>query len=183
MEIPTKDQLVNDLKQSFQETIDWINGQPESQFNEELVSGKWTIAEHLYHLIKSTKAVSKGMLMPKLGLKAMFGKCNRQERTFDEMFEKYKAKIMSVDVDVPSAYEAAPGRMFERPELIRRFEKELEDFVKALDKWKEEEMSVYVLPHPVIGKCTIREFVYFTILHTNDHLRIYKEKYVIDSKQ
>lgn len=49
--------------------------------------------------------------------------------------------------------------------------------IKALNPWKEEDMSVYIMPHPAIGKCTIREFVYFTTLHTYHHLDILKNQY------
>jgi len=90
MEKPNKSQLIQDLKNAFQETIDWINEQPESHFNEEIVAGKWSMAGHLYHLIKSTKAVTKGMSMPRLALRTMFGKSNRTERTYDEIVEKYE---------------------------------------------------------------------------------------------
>ena len=178
MDTPTKDQLIQDLKKSFLELIDWINEQPESHFNEELVAGKWTIAGHLYHLIKSTKAVSQGMGMPKEGLQTMFGKSNRPERTYEGMAEKYETKITNNTVNAPSSYAAKSERTFERPALIQRFEGELHDLIGALDDWKEEEMSVYIMPHPALGKCTIREFIYFTIIHTDHHLRILKEKYV-----
>lgn len=178
METPTKDQLIQDLKKSFQQLINWINEQPESQFNEVILEGKWTIAGHLYHLIKTTKGVSQGMVMPKLGLKTMFGKNNRTERTFQEMADKYNATIIQQNVAAPGQFEAKADRTFVRPALISRFEEELNDFIKALDNWEEADMSIYVLPHPVIGKCTIREFIYFTIIHTDHHLETLTEKYV-----
>lgn len=174
---PPKNQLVQDLSNSFQDTIDWINAQPEDHFNRELVSGKWTIAGHLYHLIKSTKAVSKGMAMPKIGLRTMFGKNNRPERTYQQMVDKYETTLATTNIKAPSSYEAEAGRQFERHALIRRFEEELQDMIKALNPWKEEDMSVYIMPHPAIGKCTIREFVYFTTLHTYHHLDILKNQY------
>lgn len=178
MKIPTKDQLIEDLEKSFNDTIDWVNNQPESHFNEEMISGKWTIAGHIYHLIKTTKAVSKGMAMPKLGLRTMFGKNNRQERTYDEIVEKYENALTQDNIKVPGNYEAKADRTFKRASLLDRYEQELHDFIKALGKWKEEDMSVYVLPHPLIGKCTIREFTYFTILHNDHHLNVLKERYV-----
>lgn len=179
METPTKDQLIEELKKSFQEIIDWINNQPEDHFNKEFITGKWTIAGHLYHLIKSTKSVSQGMGMPKLGLRTMFGKSNRKERNYQEMVEKYETTLLIKNVKAPSSYEAEPGRNFERSTLVKRFEGELNDLIKVLEKWDENKMSVYVMPHPAIGKCTIREFIYFTILHTIHHLNILKEKYVV----
>lgn len=179
MNTPTKDQLIQDLQKSFQGITDWINAQPESRFNEEIVAGKWTIAGHLYHLIKSTKAVSQGMVMPKIGLRTMFGKNNRQERTYEEMIEKYESVIVANSVVAPNKFVAEAGRKFERATLIKRFDDELNDMIKALGKWKEKDMSVYVMPHPAIGKCTIREFMHFTTLHTYHHLETLKEKYAV----
>ena len=177
MQTPTKDQLIKDLKNSFQETIDWYNKQPEEHFNEVLVAGKWTMAGHLYHLIKTVKAVSQGMKMPKLGLRTMFGKSNRPERTYKEMVEKYETSLVKLNIKAPDSYAPKPDRTFERTALIQRFEGELVDFINVLDKWTEEDMGVYIMPHPAIGKCTMREFVYFTILHNYHHLSILKEKY------
>lgn len=177
MEISTRTQLIQDLENSFQATINWINEQSESHFNEIMIEGKWSIAGHLYHLIKSTKAVTKGMSMPKLALRTMFGKCNRAERTYDELVEKYHNVVVKNSFKTLSVYEAEAGRNFERSALVQRFEGELNDFIKAFEKWKDADISVYVLPHPALGKLTIREFVLFTTLHTNHHLNILKKDY------
>jgi len=182
MEISTKGQLIEDLKISFQKTINWINEQPEDHFNKEVLVGKWSIAGHLYHLIKSTKAVTKGMSMPKIGLRTMFGKSNRTERTYQEMVEKYENIVINNRFKTLSNYEAEAGRTFERVVLIQRFEGELDDFIKALEKWKPADMSVYVMPHPALGKLTIREFVLFTTLHTYHHLENLKKNYTIAPK-
>jgi len=178
MKIQSKDQLIQELNRAFKQTIDWVYDQPESHFNEELMQGKWTIAGHIYHLIKSTKGVSKGMTMPKIGLRTMFGKAKIKERSYQEILDLYTDTLAASNVYAPGAYEAEPGRIFERASLINRFEGERHDFVKALEKWKEEDLSTYVMPHPVMGKFTIREFAYFTILHTHHHLNILKKNYV-----
>ena len=177
MTISTKTQLIQNLKNTFQATIDWINKQPEDHFNKDLVAGKWTIAGHLYHLIKSTKGVSQGMIMPKEGLATMFGKNNRDERSFEDTYKKYKSTVIKNNSKTTNSYEAEAGRIFERSALIKRFEDELNDFIQAMERWDEDEMSIYVLPHPAMGKCTIREFVYFTIFHTNHHLNSLQENY------
>ncbi len=178
MENSTKSKLIQDLKNVFQETINWINEQPESHFNEKIVVDKWSIAGHLYHLIKSTKAVTKGMSNSKLGLRTMFGKSNRTERTYDEMVEKYESVVVKNSFKTLKTYEADANRIFDRSELIKRFEDELYDFIKVVNKWNEEDMSVYILPHPALGKLTIREFIFFTILHTYHHLNNLKTNYV-----
>lgn len=179
MGTPNKDQLIADLRMSFQDTVNWINAEPESQFNEIVVPGKWTIAGHLYHLIKSTKGVSNGMALPKKDLKENFGSNNRRERTYLEMTKKYTDIITNKNFKTLSTFEAEPGRQFERAALVQRFEHELTEFENALSVWSEDEMSDYVMPHPALGKLTIREFTYFTILHTYHHLKSLREKYSV----
>jgi len=36
-------------------------------------------------------------------------------------------------------------------------------------KWKEPQPDAYIAPHPLLGKITLRELVYFTIYHTGHH--------------
>jgi len=68
--------------------------------------------------------------------------------------------------------------MKDRSVLIKRFEDELNDFVKVTNKWKEADMSVYIMPHPALGKLTINEFIIFTTFHTYHHLNNLKTNYV-----
>ena len=167
-------QLHEDLKAAFETATNWVNSQPEENFNKEITEGKWTIAQHLYHLIKSTKAVSKGMSMNKMVLRGMFGKNNREERTLEELKTKYKNALAQTGIKAPPEYSAKADRQFDKEELLKRFNGELEDLLKALKKYDEDAASKYIMPHPAIGKCTIREFMYFTILHTDHHLDIMK---------
>jgi len=177
MDIPTKNQLIKDLRISYSGITNWINEQPSDHFNKEILTGKWTIAGHLYHLEKSTRAVCKGMGMPKLILRSMFGENNRTERTFEEAKTKYEKGLVEIVVTVPDDYEAEKGRIFDKIELLRRFDAGLNNLILVIGKWNEKDMGKYVLPHPVFGKFTIREFIYFTIFHTDHHLEILKEKY------
>jgi hypothetical protein len=38
-----------------------------------------------------------------------------------------------------------------------------------MDKFSEAQLDEYVLPHPILGKLTIREMLYFTIYHATHH--------------
>lgn len=179
MDIPSKNQLIEDLKKTFNATKLWINEQPDDHFNKELIPNKWTIAEHLYHLIKSTKAVSNGMKMTKEQLLEMFGENNRKEKSFDELKLKYETALAQINVAVPKDYKAKEGRTFDQSELMSRFDHELHELVQILNQWNEKDMGHYIMPHPLLGKFTIREFIYFTIFHTAHHLNSLKKKYVL----
>jgi len=176
-----KEQLITELENVFSKTVNWLNEQPEARFNQEIIPDKWTTAHHIYHLIKSTRAVSKGMKMPKVGLRTMFGKNNRQERTYNETYEKYIG-VLGTGVKASSDFSAEPGRSFEKVALIERFEGELDDMKTALKKWNEKSLSEYVMPHPALGKMTVRELIYFTIFHTQHHLQTLEEKYGVGQK-
>jgi hypothetical protein len=52
----------------------------------------------------------------------------------------------------------------------------------AIDKkWADSQLDQYIVPHPLLGKITLRELCYFTIYHTYHHLAIVKER-VSESK-
>jgi hypothetical protein len=36
--------------------------------------------------------------------------------------------------------------------------------------WGESELDSYILPHPILGKLTIREMLFFTLYHDTLHL-------------
>ena len=40
---------------------------------------------------------------------------------------------------------------------------------KALDRFTEEDLDHVILPHPILGKLTVREMMYFTMLHVEHH--------------
>ncbi len=174
MEKLDKAQLKKELEIAYAATIDWVNEQPIENLNKEITPEKWPISHHLYHLVKSTRAVNQGMKMPKMAMRAMFGKCNRPERTKEELKKKYKAALAQDGVKAPAKFSAEANRNFEKKEIIQKFQIALEELIASLDKWDEQKMSEYVLPHPAIGKCTIREMMYFTINHAYHHLDLMK---------
>jgi len=177
MEHLSKEEITVKLENTFASTVIWLNEQPDTAFNEEIIPEKWTMAGHLYHLIKSTRAVNKGLEMPRLAMRTMFGKNNREERTYQETLTKYE-NVLDTGVKAPPNVSAKPGRIFDKAALIQRFEDELKQLKKHLEKWDEKKLSEYVLPHPAIGKMTIRELMYFTEFHTAHHLKTLRDNYV-----
>ena len=172
-----KEKLNIELDKAFQTLIDWVNEQPIENLNEELVPNKWPISHHIYHLVKSTRAVNKGLKMPKMMLKLSFGTNIRKERSYDELVEKYQKVLSENQLKAPENFSAKEGRIFDKKELIEKFSITKTNMKKALEKWNETDLTKYVLPHPAIGKCTVREMVCFTIYHTYHHLNILKKEY------
>ena len=41
--------------------------------------------------------------------------------------------------------------------------------MQLVHKWSEDDLDLYVIPHPLMGKLTFREILYFTIYHVKHH--------------
>ena len=99
----------------------------------------------------------------------LFGKTNRPSKTYDELVTKYKAKL------------AAGGRasgpfipplsiLKKKDELMKKYTEQKQKLISKIEKQSEKDLDVYILPHPLLGKVTLREMLYFTIHHNEHHL-------------
>ena len=170
------DTIAVGLEQAFDSFATVCRKQNESDFLKPLSPGKWSTAQHVDHLIKTTAPLNQALRMPKITLRTMFGKCNRPERSFDDLISKYQQKLAEGG--------QATGRFLpkdnletDKEKLISELLKEGSQLVEILKKWDEKRMSTFILPHPLLGKMTIREILFFTIYHTNHHKKIIEQTF------
>jgi DinB superfamily len=173
MQINSKPEIIDAIEKNFSEVINFLNQEPNNHFIEGL-EGKWTQGQHLDHLIRSAKPVILGLNVPKFIFPILFGKPNRASRTYYETLEKYKIKL--------AAGGKASGRFIpskitveEKQHLIHNFEKCKNNLKLIMAKWSDNQLDSYLLPHPLLGKITIREMLFFTILHTEHHFLAIKK--------
>lgn len=170
----SKDQIELEIHQAFDEVINFIRQQDNSLFDRPKAEGKWSTGQQLDHLIKSVKPLSTGMGLPKILLKFRFGVRNRAERTYDELVSKYHQKLEEGG-QASAAFIPSNISIEQKDQLLSAYEKEKIKLVKVLQKWSEKQLSTNVAPHPLLGKCTVRELLYFTIHHNYHHLESIKE--------
>ncbi len=167
--IQNKEEIKTALAQQYQRIFDFLKELSSDDFARSYEEGKWSCGQHLLHLIKSTKAVNKALRMPKMALAGMFGKKNdRPERSYQEIVEKYHAKLAVADTS-NNAFGADPVSAEDKKGIESKLHRELESLLSIIDKWDEEKMGIYLLPHPLLGKMTIREILLFTVYHTEHH--------------
>ena len=70
---------------------------------------------------------------------------------------------------LPDQQSPAEGAKEKKTELLERWSKASTDLVLVAEKWNDSELDEYLLPHPLIGKLTIREMLFFTIYHNLRH--------------
>ena len=169
-----KQKLFSQIEEITEEVIVYIDNLSEEKSNIS-IDGKWSINGNIDHLIKSIKPLSKALKVPKFLLKYKFGKMNREGRTYDEVYKKYKNALDANLAPSPNPFGPKEDEIFSKEELLSAYRKETIKLRKSLNSWSEKQLDVYVLPHPLIGRLSIREMLYFTHLHTNHHFETIKK--------
>ncbi len=172
----TKEELQKELKVSFNRVIDWLEAQDNNAF-ELGPESKWTTSQQLDHLHRATKAINNGMKVPKIMLRWKFGLANRPSRTFQDLDRKYKAKIANLPKDFK---QPAPPRLFnnaDKNDRLNKYRAVANVMIGNAEKWTEKNLDKYIMPHPAVGKITMREFLMWTIIHNEHHLKSLQDHY------
>ncbi len=134
----------------------------------------WSPGENVIHLVKSVKAVAGGMGQPKLLLRGLFGTARGSAR-YAEVRARYLQALADGAVAsgryVPPASPAA-GVEASRDRALAGWQRASGSLVKVVGKWRESALDKYRLPHPVLGKISVREMLFFTHYHDLHHLHI-----------
>lgn len=179
-----KADIIEQLDHKFNDFLLFFEQQEDALFDHPVDQGKWSFGQHAEHILVSTKAVNKIMKMPKLMLRTTFGvKNDRPEKDYDGVVHKYTSKLAE---NLPAATNP-PGSRFapsepgskSKEEIISELESAFSDMKMQLEKWKEEHLTKYLIPHPLLGKMTFREMMFFTIYHTEHHLMALKNSSVV----
>src|SRR5687767_575149 len=133
----------------------------------------WSASDNVDHLIRSHKPISKALKLPKFTLQAMFGKPERGSKTYEEICEAYRAEIakgaQASGRFLPEQQSPVENAEEKKAELLEQWSKASAELVETAGKWNEHDLDGYLLPHPLIGKLTIREMLFFTIYHNLRH--------------
>ena len=171
-ESSTKTQLVDMFRISNQRVIDWFTGISVEDFFARYGEA-WSASDNVDHLIKSHKPLVRALKLPKITLHAMFGKPQKPSISYEELCQAYREEIAKgaqasgrylPDQENPDTTSEARKR-----ELLDQFSKVSAELVSVVEKWDEREFDAYLLPHPILGKLTIREMLFFTIYHNLRH--------------
>lgn len=136
------------------------------------VGEAWSPAEHLDHLNIAVSAVARGLSAPWWLLLLRFGPATRSSMTYDELRAKYNGLLQggagASGRFVPGQSDAPAGDC--RPELLERWHRVNRRLRENLASWKEWQLDRIRLPHPILGKLTTREMMFFTIYHGHHHI-------------
>lgn len=167
-----KDQISKTLISTYSDFNKALNKLNADEF-EYAPDGKWSAGQQLEHLIKSTAPLIKGLNYPKFLISYKFGKANRPSKTFEALVERYKEKL-SAGGKATAPYVPNKVSFGKKEKLQAQLTQNIEGIVEKLNKWDETQMDEFVFPHPLLGKITVREMMYFTIYHADHHRNLIK---------
>jgi hypothetical protein len=172
--IQSKDEIIVGLRNSFGELITHIQSLDTKAF-ESTPLNKWSAGQQLEHLIKSVRPINLVLFLPHWLIKSVFGKMNREPRTFEILLKKYHDKL-ALGGTASSPFVPSVIPFIQKEKLIKRYNSHLDKLCKHVESLTENDLDTIVLPHPLLGKVCLREMMYFTIFHTQHHLKSIKER-------
>lgn len=167
-------ELQQKLKESHVRFIGTISRVTDADFSKSN-NQKWTAGQQLEHIIKSVAPVNLAFALPAFALKMFFGKANRPSRTYDQLVERYQGKLKEGG-RAPGRFVPASVSISQRAALTSKLEKLVASLSARIEGFSDPQLDLLLLPHPLLGKLTLREMIYFTIYHAGHH-----EKQVTDN--
>ncbi len=165
-------EIIQSLKSNHSLFLDYIKSLTNTEF-ECAQKEKWSAGQQLEHIYRSVKPLSQGLLLPKFIIKLVFGKANRPSLSYEELVSKYQMKLQKGG--------RATGRFVPKEVVICQKQKLIQLLKVTIDKlslqltnFAELDLDTIILPHPLFGKITLREMMYFTIYHVKHHHEIIK---------
>lgn len=127
---------------------------------------KWSFGEEMGHLIMSSNGTalvlssSEERLLP----------TDHPSRSYDEIVEEYQAKLL-LNANIGRSIADKEGKTYQGEALKTNFANAAQSTLLALKHWDEAKADQWMVwKHPLLGKMTAREMIYFTVYHTRHHL-------------
>lgn len=167
-----KKELKNKLLENHKSFTQFVIGLTNDEFSKSN-NEKWTAGQQLEHIFLSVKPVRQILSSPKFFLKLIWGQANRESKNYNDLVKKYQHKLENGGTAtrrfIPKSVNVDRGQ-----ELTTKLTNEVEKLCAKLDKYSETELDEYILPHPLLGKLTLREMLFFTIYHVEHHEEVTK---------
>lgn len=167
-----KQEIIFNLKDSHRSFIDYLASLDDRAFMYSFQNEKWTAGQQADHIYRSLMPVHLILKFPKWTIKQLLGTANRPSKSYDELVAKYYHKLETRTGTPPKFFTPKEITVAIKPIVFAKVQNNLDKICKLIDLFSEEELDEFILPHPLLGKVTLREMMYFTILHVQHHQKI-----------
>jgi hypothetical protein len=127
---------------------------------------KWSFGEEMVHLTLSTNGTAMLLSSPE----ERFVPSDHPSRTYEEIGAEYREKL-ALNPTIGQAFADKEAKIYTLEGLQANFAAATQAALQSLSNWEEEKSDLLMVwKHPLLGKMTAREMVYFTVYHSRHHL-------------
>lgn len=163
-----RSEIVDRLSAKYGDFVEFVSNLSETDFTFSLNGEKWTAGQQADHLCRSLAPLNQALKMPALVLRTMFGAADHITASYDELVARYQDKLAAGGKASPR-FTPEAITIGQRDELLNELRSHLEKLCSTIEMMDEPALDKLMLPHPLIGKLTLREMFYFTIYHAEHH--------------
>lgn len=159
-----KQELIKCFIGNHQKVVQYINGLTDAEFTY-AKEGKWTAGQQLEHILLTVSPFPNILNSKELIIKK-FGIIDRPMWNYKTVLDKYfKTTLKAPEPFLPQREVTADLKV----EIINEISNNLKEIKEAFLKYSEKELDSLSLPHPLLGKLTIREMFYLMSYHPLHH--------------
>jgi len=168
-----KHDIAVNLQTNYRSFTSFITSLNEEQFLF-TKDNKWSAGQQAEHILRSIRPVNFAFSLPLFVLRMTFGKSNRPSTTFDALVNNYKQKLAAGGRS-SARYIPNVVAFHQRKNICEAILRVNESICKKLNRYSEIQLDTFFLPHPLLGKLTLREMLFFNIHHVKHHEMNVKE--------
>lgn len=163
----TKADLQRELGNKHRAFTDYIASLNDADFTHSPDGQKWTAGQQLDHIRLCISPLLMAFGLPKLVPGLLFGRA-KTSVGYDEVVANYQ-RILAEGGKAGKEYipKAIPAHA--KQALKAQTDHTVEQVLQRLDKYSEADLDKLRLPHPLMGKMSFREMLYFALYHVQHH--------------
>ena len=131
-------------------------------------AGKWTACQHMDHILRSITPLAQVLKDPGYLLSRQRATSHTASRDYPTVVESYVAALAKGGT-ASGPFLPQTITISQRASLVDQFQQEVNRLCVYIEHYSEDQLDAYLLAHPLLGKLTLREMLYFTIYHVEHH--------------
>lgn len=135
----------------------------------------WSPADNVRHLTKSIVPLTRALRIPKIVLRLMFGTSPSMSRSYREIVSVYHAALRrgaQAGRFAPEPRSHMGDTEEYRRQVLARHHSAVDDLAAEVTIWQHHHIDAVRLPHPLLGRLTVREMLLWTLYHNLHHVQV-----------
>lgn len=168
-----KSEIIQLIDQNLKALLTSVTNVPTDKFFRRPDNGKWSIAQNVRHLHLAVRPLNLAFSMPAF-MFIVFGSPGRSSVDYNTLVERYQSRLKAgAKASLPYVPRDQTG---DKAQMIAGCSDAYRSLLNKLASVDDATLDKYFLPHPILGRITMREMLYFTAYHVGHHHKTIEER-------